>query len=156
MARSSGRWERGNPENLGGGDRHIDKLNAVLPDAMISLQKMTKNCGKRNLATAFAVSLCISVLALVSPAQVRPGVASVISVQSLDRVGGATDLSTLGNPAEFAEPHRGVVSAVQIVVATEDEHDFCTEMLRAVDGWLKDFSEGAAPRYPSATVGIRG
>ena len=156
MARSSGRWERGNPENLGGGDRHIDKLNAVLPDAMISLQKKTENCGKRNLATAFAVSLCVSALALVPPAQARPGVALVNSVHSPDRVGGATDVSTPGNPAELAEPHRGVVSPVQIVVATEDGHDFCTEMLRAVDGWLKYFSEGTAPKYPNATVGIRG
>ena len=123
---------------------------------MISLQKMTVNRGKRNLATAFAVSLCISALALVPPAQARPGVALVNSVHSLDRVGGATDLSTLVNPAEFAEPHRGVVSPVQIVVATEDEHDFCTEMLRAMDGWLKDFSEGTAPKYLNATVGIRG
>ena len=123
---------------------------------MISLQKMTVNRGKRNLATAFAVSFCVSALALVPPAQARPGVALVNSVHLPDRVGGATDLSIPLMPPELAEPHRGVVSAVQIVIATEDGHDFCTEMLRAVDGWLKDFSEGAAPKVQNATVGIRG
>lgn len=123
---------------------------------MTSLQKMTVNRSKRNLATAFAVCLSFAASALLPPAHAMPDAASVHSVDPLSRIGGATELHIPGKPLELAEQHRGVVWAVQIVVATEGGHDFGTETLRAVDGWLTDFSVGTALKHPNATVGIRG